>query len=206
MQYEDFECQSKTVILLAKKKNNEIDFFEFLDSILSFFIFGPIAILFWASTWLIIQKYIDPNNSLFGGFTTLSLGLTVHFLTYCLGDKFQNIHDKYFAISLVEKNFFSPGFLFRSIYSYILSIGIISQWRAVWTLYDFTFSGKFNQNYEILVLIFCLLTNCLFLKPSLYSLTIVVPFMLNFETKYENFFQRSKPFNLTNVSLIFVLN
>jgi hypothetical protein len=202
MQYQDFECQSKTVILLAKKRNNETDLFEFLDSVLSLFIFGPIAILFWASTWLILQNYIYEKNSLFGGLVTLSIGLTIQFFTYCFGNEFQRAHDKYSAqINSNEKKYFPISFLFRSIYTYILSVGIVSQWRAIWVLYDLSFANKFSQNYEILVLIFCLLINCLFLKHSLYSLTVVVPFTLNFEAKYETFFEKSKPYHWTNVSL-----
>lgn len=208
MQYQDFEFQSKANILLAKKKNIKSVYFEFIDIILSFFVFGPFTILYWSATWNIFCKYIHPENILVRGIITLSIGLFIHLLTYCFQYTFQNFHDEHYDRTSTNArtcyySYCSRAFLLRSIYSYIQSIAIICQWRGIWDLTETYIEKTLSQSFEIVIATFCLLIYCLLLKRSLHSLTNVVPYMLNFDSNYKDFFLKVKSFSFTNVSQYF---
>ena len=109
--------------LLARKKTSQINCLELYDCVLSLVFFGPLAILYWASTWDIFYYYaFNTSNLLIKGFITLTIGLTIHFNSYMFQYELQNYHDKHFRESSSETKFYKSGFLVRSAHTYVISI------------------------------------------------------------------------------------
>ena len=198
----DFESRTELELLLETKKEQK-QFFsaELIDFILSFFLFAPAAILFWASTWDFFYYYIYPESLLLSATVTLAVGLFIHLITYILQDEFHNLHDKFLIKTSDKRKFYPNGYTFRFIYSYALAFGYVTQWRGIWDLYG-NFIDQVNPIYGFLISIFGLLMNCFVLKRSLYSFTTTVPYILYYDLDFDAYFEKDKYIKTSNVRLV----
>lgn len=176
----------------------------FLDYILSGFVFGPIAILYWTCTWDFFYYYIVPDDRLLNPIATALIGQFLIFLTYIFQDQLQNYQDYHYASidSENERKFYPKGFLLRAIYAYVLSVGYIAQWTGLWDLYGYYIEQVYFL-YGTGIAIIGIILQWAVLKRSLYSYATTVPFCLYPDVENERFFIKNTTIRVKNVSLIF---
>ena len=181
MQYNKYtEIVSENEILVEKeiKKIKTRIPLELIDFILSFFIFAPAGILFWASIWDLFYYYVYPKNLLLSAIVTLCVGLIIHYISYIFQYKLQVYHDKNYITT--SSGFYPKGHIFRFIYTYLLAFAYVTQWRGIWDTYGY-FIDQVDPLYGFCISIFGILMNCFVLKRSLYSFTSTVPYILYFK-------------------------
>jgi hypothetical protein len=196
MQYNKYsEIISENEVLIDKdvKKIKTRIPLELTDFILSFFVFAPSGILFWASTWDLFYYYVYPKNLLVSAIVTLCVGLTIHLISYFFQYKLQAYHDKNFTRN--SSDFYPKGYFLRFIYTYLLALGYVTQWRGIWDIYG-NFIDQIDPLYCFFISICGLLMNCFVLKRSLYSFTTTVPYILYYDVEFDSFFEKDKSIDL----------
>lgn len=203
--FSDLLGENENQLLIEDKKHKNFISLELCDFILSFFLFAPAAILFWATTWDLFYYYVYSNNLLLSATLTLCVGLTIHLIMYTFQYKFQNYHDKKYGTSSQNwSNFYPKGYVFRFIYTYICAFAYVAQWRGIWDIYDY-FIDEIHPIYGFFISICGLSMNCFVLKRSLYSFTTTVPYILNYDIELDSYFLKDKQIVYENVSFVILL-
>ena len=122
------DCEFQELILDKEKKkpSNKERYCEIVDYLLAALFFGPLAILYWASTWNFFYYYIlgidgdnyTPHEFVLSAGTTTLIGLFIHLLAYLFQDKLQKLYyltdDELYIEN--ERSRTSKGYYFKAFY------------------------------------------------------------------------------------------
>ena len=95
--------------------------------------------------------------------------------------------------------YYGYDFLFRSLYTYVITTAYVLQWRTYWDLLEH-WSTNISWKHSLPVSVFALLFHRYVLKTSLGSFSKTVPFYLVKDLQFEKFFLQSNDFKFRNVS------
>ena len=194
--------ETETLIKNKPARNNIISTLSF---IITSFIFTPITIIYWASTWDIIYIYLFPNYFYLSYFASFLITNIILLISYLIQDSVQRLSDrlKTFSLSAGFFSFYNWNFLLKVCYAYFLTIGYVSQWRTYWDIYNKLTEGVSNV-YFLGVSLLGILFYRYFLGRKLSSYTKTLPFQLTPDYNCDAFFIQGVFLNFENVSL-FVL-
>jgi hypothetical protein len=172
----------------APRRSRSTSVFDFF---LTAFVVGPICIFNWNVTYELFDlllKFLFGGNSYFhsyfGGFAVSQLILLVlYFLQHFLQDLHRRyLHDK-------RLSFCFPGIL-RLIYIYALLIAYTGQWKSIWHFYGLLFEAN-GSSYQFYVSFGALLAWVFMLNNSLKPIIQVIPFDLQPDHDFDNYFSQS---------------
>ncbi|CAG5136347.1 unnamed protein product, partial [Candidula unifasciata] len=99
-----------------------------VDTILTFVFIGPLVSIYWYSTWALCDYYIFRSNLEASYWTSFTVGCTVIAIATLLQDE----------IVIFSDNRRKPfRYILMRVFTYILSVASVSQWRGVWDLEDY---------------------------------------------------------------------
>lgn len=167
------------------------------DHFLNLFVVTPFIIVYWASSWDIIYVYLFPKDLKISYLITFAFSNIFLFVSYCLQTRLQKFHD-----SLASRKTYSPGsvqnnhyydqrFVVRFCYTYMLTWAYVAQWRTYWDLYN-TLTSKIEFEYFIGISLVTLLLYRYVLRCSFGSYTQMVPFLLQPDLKFNEYFIQAK--------------
>jgi hypothetical protein len=179
--------------------------------LLNAFVFTPLTICYWTSTWDLLYLYIFPDNLWLSLSCTCVVTNVILVLAYLFQETIQKKHDtirnKKFTISLsgINYRYYGIDFLYRCVYTYVLTVAYVSQWKTYWDLYN-ELTKEASYLYFVLISFIALAAYKLVLGRSLKSLIKTVPFHLEKDLNFESYFMQSKPIVLKSVSAFYILN
>lgn len=162
-----------------------------VDIFLSVLLFSPLVSLYWNFTWQFFDSYFLVDSPRLSNFLCWFIGLVILLPSYL----FQNdLHNFYNHLSRLGNSGQVVRILLRIFYIYLVSIGIVLEWRGVWNLIDIYYFKSWHS--QLALAIVCVTFFCL----SRSSRTLVSnPFIL-YRDDYENFFTTDSKHKLPVVS------
>jgi len=188
-------------IVRKLQSNNNKKIVYSIDVLLTAFIFTPIVVFYWASTWDIIFVYILPNDFL------LSCLVTFIFTTWILSFSylFQNDLQSYYNKISMHNDSFKRRFLVRFIYTYFLAAAYVSQWRTYWDIYSH-YTDKVPFYYFAFLSLVALFLYRYILKKSIAYYVKSVPFYLDKDDDFDTYFYESENYvSFNNLTLILTI-
>jgi hypothetical protein len=187
-------------------------FLKLIDLLLTCFVFTPLVIIFWASTWDILYLFLFPNDFYLSILTTFIIANSILIIFHLFQEKLNNFHLKLRDIIKMDAeldilnqdarvNYYSRDFYFRCFYSYILTGAYVCAWKTYWELYTH-FTDGLNWPFFLLISIIALIFYRFGLKRSIDNFTRTVPFYLFMDIKFEQTFLQPKRIFLNNVIII----
>ena len=165
------------------------------------FIFTPVSILFWTSTWDIIYIYLFQEQAGLSYAVSFLIAQIILLISYLVQYRVQEFGDK--LKSSASKtgilSFYNKYFLFKTFYSYVLTIGYLAQWRTYWDgLNDLT--PDVNYWYFFGLSIFAILFYRYLLGRKISSFRKTLPFQLTPDNQFEFFFLQGVFITAKNVN------
>lgn len=171
-----------------------------LDHIFNLTIVTPLIILHWASSWDIIYLYLLPNRIILSYIITFFICNVILFVSYFIQMRLQRVHDLIAAATQTHNSMFpstqqhiyyNKQFLMRFVYTYILTWAYVAQWRTYWDFYNYlTQCVRFEYFLGISMITFILYRYVL--KCSCKSFTLMVPFRLLPDIRFNEYFIQEK--------------
>ena len=87
---------------------------------------GPLVVLYWCNTWHLTEKLIFPDNPELFVWACVVIGYGVLFLATCLQTQIASLFQKIARPHI--------RFLLSHVYSYIMALACVFQWRGLWAL------------------------------------------------------------------------
>ena len=192
----------KTPLTNDNKNNSKKEkFYIILDYVLAAVFFGPLSILYWASTWDIFYYYIFGNHPLLSASITLLIGLFIHLLAYLLQDVLQKIYYRTDEELLIEQETSrnSLGYSYKALYAYFLSIAYVAQWRGLWDIYSY-FIDEIDLIYAFYISLCGIIMYWFVLKRSFYSYATTTPYYLSPDVMSNSYFLKDNIIEFNKVS------
>ena len=193
--------ENENVINSRPPKN---DCLRFLNFLIISLIITPISIIFWASTWDIIDIYAFPNNIYLTYGVPLLVSKVILLVCYGLQNHLQRLGNR-LKLSAPKTGFFSffnRYILLKTIYAYFISVGYVGQWRTYWDVYNqLTIDIDFYYSVSLSMLGFLLYRYFLGIRIS--ELTTGLPFYLKLDKQYDEIFIQNITFKFQNVNLFY---
>lgn len=193
--------QNDLTILVENLKPKKQFLLKTLDHFLNLTFLTPIVIFYWSSTWNIYYLNIFPNYFWLSCICTFVISNLLLLFSYLFQYELQAHHTKLF-----EKNknnssqtYYNTSFLFRCIYTYILTLAYVAQWRTYWDIYNY-FTIGVNYKYFLAISILTLIFYRYILKNSFKNYIKTCPFHMQMDTKFGEFFIQSKIIEYKNVN------
>jgi hypothetical protein len=188
----------KNDLVLFRKfqSDNKQKLMYLIDVLLTAFIFTPIVVFYWASTWDIIFVYILPKEFLLSCLVTFIFTNWILSFSYLFQNKLQSYYDKIPSYN----DLFKRKFLVRFVYTYFLAAAYVSQWRTYWDIYSY-YTDKVPFYYFAFLSMIALLLYRYILKKSIAYYIKSVPFYLDKDDNFDTYFYQSE----SNVSSKFTL-
>ena len=164
-----------------------------VDHLLNLFIFTPLIVSHWASSWDLIYLYLFPKN------TYISYGITfvganlILFASYCLQNHLQAFHDSYNVHYRRRSTnyYYNKRFFIRCVYTYVLTWAYVAQWRTYWDVYNLL-TSKVRFEYFLGISLVTLILYRYLLRCSYGSLVQMVPYRLQPDLKFNEYFIQAK--------------
>jgi hypothetical protein len=160
-----------------------------IDVLLTAFIFTPVVVFYWASTWDIIFVYILPKDFLLSCLVTFIFTNWILSFSYLFQNDLQNYYNK---ISMYN-NSRKRRFLIRFIYTYFLAAAYVSQWRTYWDFYSY-YTENVPFYYFAFLSILALFLYRYILKKSIAYYVKSVPFYFDKDENFETYFHQSESY------------
>jgi succinate dehydrogenase hydrophobic anchor subunit len=169
-----------------KSPKTPINYYSFLklyltDMFISAFIITPFVNIHWRGAWDLIDIYLLPKNERLSSIVSLSVGLFIIYIIYLTQNSLQTFYEKY-------RNKL-PGQIMTRLYTLIIALAYINQWRGLWSLLDSTSNTWYHLLIETCVSIIFLL-----LMKSIYNLNSA-PFLIAIDT--ESYFLLGSKYNIS---------
>ena len=192
----------KNQLIDNKKAKSRI--LTLIDLMWCCFFITPVAVLFLASSWNIIEDYLDFGFILNNVFMFVLCNFIL-ICAYLSQYELQNLHNKIMARPNLDLNadivinridYYGWGFLLRCIYTYVLTLSYILQWKCYWEVYD-QITNDTSYYYFVFISILCIFIYRL-LGQSLASFTQTTPFFLVKDLEFSEYFLQAKIIKLNN--------
>uniref|UniRef100_A0A1B0CBC9 Uncharacterized protein n=1 Tax=Lutzomyia longipalpis TaxID=7200 RepID=A0A1B0CBC9_LUTLO len=146
---------------------------DFLDTILSTVVVGPLVISYWRGTWNLMDLYLFPNNTILSAYASLTIGVVGHIVFTLCQDTLKQLHPNHHRITF---------YVISRLYTAVYGVICINGWRGGWQLIDSYTTPKVST-----VLIFTTLPAlCLTFLKTLRNLS-AAPFTISIDTPNEYF-------------------
>lgn len=142
----------------------------FTDMLISAFIITPFVNIHWRGAWDLLDIHFLPESPKTSALSSMGIGFFMLYIMYLTQDFLQKFYDKN-RHSIV-------GQIMTRLYTLILALAYINQWRGLWNLLDLT-----NNEYYYLLgetgvsIIFLLIMKAIFNLNS-------APFLIGIDTEY----------------------
>ena len=175
-------------------QNPSYFFTRLVDVIFNAFFITPLSILFWTSTLDIFEEYF--TGTLFywrilAIFFICNLTLCT---IYLLQKRLQTFHDRLKQIS-TSSRYCGKDYLFRCLFTYLLTLAYNLQWITYWDLYDHLASGV-HYAYTFTLAILAMAIYKFLLQRPFSTLTKIVPFELQVDTDFDTYFIQNNSIKL----------
>lgn len=98
----------------------------FLDYVLAILVVTPLVVFYWRGIWMILDEYVLPESPILSGWVTLICGQLIVFWCHLMQESFDAI----------GKTGPSAYMIVSRLYTQVLGIAVITQWRGLWLLED----------------------------------------------------------------------
>jgi hypothetical protein len=204
------DCEFQELLLEKKKKapSNKERYYEIVDYLLAALFFGPLAILYWASTWdffyyyilgIDVEKYTSYALALSAATTTI-IGLFIHLLAYLLQDKLKKLCFPTDEELFIENE---RSRTFKAFYAYAVSIAYVAQWRGLWDLYSYFLDQTEDVIYSFIISACGIFFYLFILRRSFYSYATTTPYYLSPDILSNSFFTKDHIIEFNRVSCIY---
>jgi hypothetical protein len=205
--------QSNNDIIINDNNSLKYKIYSLIDILLSCFIFTPLVIIFWASTWDILYLFIFPNDFYLSILTTLAIANSILIFFHLFQKQLNNFHLKIRDIIKMDSeldilnqtnahvNYYSRDFYFRCFYSYVLTGAYVCAWKTYWDLYTH-FTNGFHWIFFLMISFIAIIFYRFGLRRSLDNFTRTVPFYFFKDVHFEQTFLQPKRIFLKNVITI----
>jgi hypothetical protein len=153
----------------------------FTDMLISAFIITPLVNIHWRGAWDLLDIHLLPDSPQISSLISLGIGYFMLYVLYLTQGYLQSFY---------EKNRHNiMGQLMTRLYTLILALAYILQWRGLWSLLDSTSNEWYHLLGETIVCIIFLL-----LMQSIYNLNSA-PFIIGIDT--ESYFLLDSKYTVT---------
>lgn len=172
--------------LKQHERQLKIDFYYFIDLFLSAAIFSPLSGFYWYGSWSFLDSYFLTSNRFLSALLSYLIGLSIILPSYLFQHKLQQFYNNYC-------DNFIKRFLLKFTYVYLLSIGIVFEWRGCWELCDLTINldWKNELSISIIAVTYLLITRSFRLMKS-------SPYVLTYDYFDDEYFISKSRFNQLN--------
>ena len=214
------DCEFQELLLEkpVKSTSEKEKYYEIIDYLLAALIFGPLAILYWASTWDFFYYYIlghtfndesfITEEFIFSSAATALIGLSIHLMAYLMQDVLQKLYDltdeELFIEHESSRN--SKGYIFKAFYAYAVSIAYVAQWRGLWDLYSYFLNQTNKAIYSFIVSIVGNFMYLFVLKRSFYSYATTTPYYLSPDIISNSYFKKDHAIEFNKVRYLLETN
>lgn len=171
-----------------------------LDLFFSGFVITPLVVFNWTSTWDIIYYSIFPDDFMKSTIASLIIGDMILVILYVIEPKLQHVQDSYQSSNMNKKEFYTKGFIMRSVYSYFMAVAYVCQWRGMWDFYAY-YMDMIDWRYSLVISIIMLVLYLNVLNKSCKNNVVVTPFYLGPDTNLNDYFKKLNSYNFGFVSL-----
>ncbi|XP_046548264.1 uncharacterized protein LOC124258240 isoform X2 [Haliotis rubra] len=96
-----------------------------VDALFVVFIFSPLVVCYWNSTWNLIGLYLLPSNKIASGWISVAISIVLMVASFFT----QDVLNKY-----VKKEKYVSFYLVSRLFTYVMSFSQVSNWRGIWEL------------------------------------------------------------------------
>lgn len=154
-------------ILLVQNRRSYMTLY-FTDMLISAFIITPLANIHWRGAWDLLDIHLLPDFPIKSALISLGIGYLMLYTLYMTQGYLQSFY---------EKNRHNiMGLIMTRLYTLILALAYINQWRGLWNLEDMTSNQWYHLLGEAGVSVTFLL-----LMQSIYNLN-TAPFLIGIDT------------------------
>uniref|UniRef100_A0A1L8D9T0 Putative conserved plasma membrane protein n=1 Tax=Nyssomyia neivai TaxID=330878 RepID=A0A1L8D9T0_9DIPT len=146
---------------------------DFLDTILSTLVVGPLVISYWRGTWNLMDLYLFPNDKILSASASLGIGVVGHLICTLFQDAFKHLHPNHHRITF---------YVISRLYTAIYGVICINGWRGGWQLIDAYTPTKVST----ILLCTIIPAVCLALLKALRNLS-AAPFTISIDAPNEYF-------------------
>jgi hypothetical protein len=181
-----------------------------IDHVLNLFLFTPLVIGYWTSTWDLIDLYLFPNNRLASYSASFLWANGIILVAYFLQEKLQQLHNGSVIGHEESVNVLKPARYYdrriwlRAAYTYLLTIAYVMQWRTYWNMYNYL-TQDVSFVYFFIISICTLVFYRYLLKNSLSNFVKTSPYQLAPDCQFGSYFLQSKIINLSDVNNLFCI-
>ncbi len=155
------------------------------------FITLPLVVVFWASLWDILYEDLYPDNIPLSLLITWIVGNLILFALYLTQDLFQSLHSR--LSSEISK------FILRGIYSYLLSLAYLFNYRSYWDGYSY-YTQNIDYKVFLAISLFSTVIYRYVCKGSWDAFNESVPFSVVVTDKFDEYFLLNSFVDSKNVS------
>ncbi|GFN94746.1 hypothetical protein PoB_002125200 [Plakobranchus ocellatus] len=157
----------------------------------AYFWVGPLIVVFWYNTWHLTELYVFSDHTEVSTWTCAVFGYSILTLASCFQAKLSTLVS---AIAIQELRY-----LMSLVYTYVLALACVSQWRGLWALEDVylgvTVTGVATSAGVAAILL--LLLRC-------YQSTVGAPAVVKPDSPLDSYFTFSTYFGMKSNSLSLV--
>ncbi|GFN94752.1 hypothetical protein PoB_002125800 [Plakobranchus ocellatus] len=159
----------------------------------AYFWVGPLIVVYWCNTWHLTERYVFSDHTELSAWTCAVFGYGILTLASCFQAKLSTL---VLAIARPELRY-----LMSRIYTYILALACVSQWRGLWALEDVYLGvtvtgGAISAGVAAFLL---LLLRC-------YQSTVGAPAVVKPDFPLDSYFTMSTNFGMKTMNWMGVLN
>jgi uncharacterized membrane protein len=151
------------------------------DMLISAFLITPLVNIHWRGAWDLLDIYLLPKNERTSALVSLTIGLFILYTIYLIQNPLQTFYEKH------RKKFL--GQTMARLYTLIIALAYINQWRGLWNLLDLTSNQWYHLLIETLISIIFLL-----MMKSIYNLNSA-PFLIGVDT--DSYFLLGSKYNIS---------
>ncbi|XP_046333314.2 uncharacterized protein LOC124116128 [Haliotis rufescens] len=97
------------------------------DIVLVLFLFSPLVICYWSSTWAILDTYLFPSNQTTSGSVSVTVSIIIMGMTFVMQSRLNGC---------IKPGHPVKNVIVTRIYSYVTAFAIVNNWRGIWMLLD----------------------------------------------------------------------
>ncbi|XP_064484292.1 uncharacterized protein LOC135396966 [Ornithodoros turicata] len=101
----------------------------FLDYVLATTVVTPLVVLYWRCIWMLEDTYMLPQYPLVSGWVSVAVGFLIVFWCQLMQEVLDGVGRKNYGLFM----------LVSRIYSMVMGVGVVTQWRGLWALEDLYF-------------------------------------------------------------------
>ena len=153
----------------------------FIDMFISASIITPVANIHWRGAWDLLDIHLLPDSPCISALISMGIGYFMLYTIYLIQNYLQNFYERNRHNIL--------GLIMTRLYTLLLALAYIQQWRGLWNLFDLTSNKWYHLLGEAVISI-----TFLILMQSVYNLN-TAPFIIGIDI--ESYFLLDSKYTVT---------